>query len=69
MKKIVLSLLGIYRICISPYVPTECRFYPTCSCYMEEAIQKKGTLRGVLLGIKRILKCNPLYPGGYDPVK
>lgn len=69
VKKFFLYLLDIYRLLISPYVPTECRFYPTCSCYMKEAIEKKGILKGFLLGLKRILKCNPLYPGGYDPVK
>ncbi|MCX5798625.1 MAG: membrane protein insertion efficiency factor YidD [Proteobacteria bacterium] len=69
MKKLVIQLLEIYRICISPYIPTECRFHPTCSCYMQEAIQKKGILKGILFGLKRILKCNPFYPGGYDPVK
>ena len=69
VKKLFLGLLDIYRLLISPYVPTQCRFYPSCSCYMREAIEKKGVVRGGLLGLRRILKCNPLYPGGYDPVK
>jgi len=62
-------VLRLYRLCLSPYIPTTCRFYPTCSCYMIEAIQKKGFWTGVFLGLMRILKCNPLHPGGFDPVK
>ncbi|HBE45319.1 MAG TPA: membrane protein insertion efficiency factor YidD [Deltaproteobacteria bacterium] len=69
MKKILIRIIDIYRISLSPFIPTECRFYPTCSCYMKEAIEKKGILSGIFLGFKRILKCNPFHPGGYDPVK
>jgi hypothetical protein len=69
MKKIAVYFIKLYRILISPYVPTECRFYPTCSCYMAEAIEMKGIWKGILLGLRRILRCNPLFPGGYDPVK
>ncbi len=69
MKKTAIFLINAYRICIAPIVPTECRFYPTCSCYMKESIEKNGVIKGALLGFKRILKCNPLHPGGYDPVK
>jgi hypothetical protein len=69
MKPIAVFVLRLYRFCLSPYIPTTCRFYPTCSCYMAEAIQKKGFWRGVSLGLIRILKCNPLHPGGFDPVK
>ena len=69
MKTIAIFVLRLYRFCLSPYIPTTCRFYPTCSCYMIEAIQKKGFWRGISLGLMRILKCNPLHPGGFDPVK
>jgi uncharacterized protein len=69
MTKIALVVLKIYRLFISPYVPTACRFYPTCSCYMIEAIEKKGLVKGILLGLYRILKCNPFHPGGFDPVR
>lgn len=69
MKKILIKIIDVYRISLSPFIPTECRFYPTCSCYMKEAIEKKGILSGIFLGFKRILKCNPFHPGGYDPVK
>jgi len=58
-----------YQLCISPLLPVACRFTPTCSEYMIEAIRKKGPLRGLLLGIYRVLRCNPLCEGGYDPVE
>ncbi|OPY72003.1 MAG: putative membrane protein insertion efficiency factor [Syntrophorhabdus sp. PtaU1.Bin050] len=69
LKKILIYLLDVYKVCISPFIPTECRFYPTCSTYMQEAIQKKGVFRGLVCGLKRILRCNPFSRGGYDPVK
>jgi putative membrane protein insertion efficiency factor len=69
MTTIAVFLLKLYRLFVSPYVPTNCRFYPTCSSYMIEALQKKGFLKGVSLGLLRILKCNPFHPGGFDPVK
>jgi uncharacterized protein len=69
MRKFVIRLIDLYRVILSPFIPTECRFYPTCSCYAKEAIEKKGLTMGILYGLKRILKCNPLHPGGYDPVK
>jgi uncharacterized protein len=69
MTTIAVALLKLYRLLISPYIPTTCRFYPTCSCYMMEAIQKKGLLKGLFIGLFRILKCNPFHPGGYDPVR
>ena len=68
MKTIALALLRLYRLAISPYLPPSCRFYPTCSSYMIEAIEKKGVIRGIMLGLIRILKCHPLHPGGFDPV-
>ena len=69
MKFIVLSFLKLYRLLVSPYVPTACRFYPSCSAYMLEAVEKKGIFKGTLCGLLRILKCNPFHPGGFDPVK
>ncbi|HAR96158.1 MAG TPA: membrane protein insertion efficiency factor YidD [Deltaproteobacteria bacterium] len=69
MKKTAIFLLKIYKSAISPYVPTTCRFYPTCSSYMLEAIEQKGLLKGLLKGVLRILKCHPFHPGGFDPVK
>jgi uncharacterized protein len=69
MKRIVLLLIRIYHISIAPFLPTECRYYPTCSAYMVEAIERYGVLKGMALGVKRILRCNPFFPGGYDPVR
>jgi len=67
MKQIVLFLIKIYQF-ISKFTPPVCRFYPTCSEYTRQAIEKYGVIKGCRLGIKRILKCHPGNPGGYDPV-
>ena len=67
IKKFLLFLIKIYQS-ISKYTPPVCRFTPTCSEYMRQAIEKYGVLKGVWLGIKRICKCNPFHPGGYDPL-
>ncbi|WP_129408975.1 membrane protein insertion efficiency factor YidD [Marinitoga lauensis] len=68
MKKIFLGLIKIYKKFISPYKPSKCIYYPTCSTYTYEAIEKFGVLRGLYLGILRILRCNPFHQGGIDPV-
>lgn len=68
LKKFVLLIISFYRKFISPIKPPCCRFYPTCSQYMFTAVSKYGVLKGVFLGVKRILKCHPFHPGGYDPV-
>lgn len=60
--------IRFYQIFISPLKPPTCRFYPTCSAYAIEAIQKKGPVKGTWLAIKRIAKCHPFHPGGYDHV-
>jgi putative membrane protein insertion efficiency factor len=59
--------LGAYRRFISPWLPPACRFTPTCSEYARDAVRKYGALRGSLLACRRLLKCHPLHPGGYDP--
>ncbi|HHT66543.1 MAG: membrane protein insertion efficiency factor YidD [Caldicoprobacterales bacterium] len=69
MKNILLGLIRFYRRRISPWLPRSCRFYPTCSQYSMQAIEKYGSLKGMFLSLKRIMKCNPLHPGGYDPLK
>ncbi|MCR5523060.1 MAG: membrane protein insertion efficiency factor YidD [Clostridia bacterium] len=68
MKKVLLALIRFYRRRISPHLPPMCRYYPTCSQYAIEALETHGVFIGVLLTIKRLLKCNILFPGGYDPV-
>jgi putative membrane protein insertion efficiency factor len=68
MKRIILSLLRGYKHYVSPWLPPACRFEPTCSVYLYQAIEKKGIIRGLLLGLKRLLKCHPFHAGGYDPV-
>ncbi len=69
MKVCLLGLIRFYRSFISPLKPPTCRFYPTCSLYAIEAIEKYGAFKGGYLAGKRILKCHPFHPGGYDPVK
>ena len=67
-KRIMLGMIRFYRRFISPMFPPCCRFTPTCSAYALEAIQKYGALKGCYLAVRRILRCNPFHPGGYDPV-
>ncbi|MHC4473096.1 MAG: membrane protein insertion efficiency factor YidD [Planctomycetota bacterium] len=61
-------LIRLYRATVSPLLPPACRFTPTCSEYFETALRTWGPLKGTWLGIRRILRCRPLSPGGYDPV-
>ncbi len=66
---LLLGLIRIYRRGISPLFPPRCRFYPTCSEYAETALRRYGVVRGGWMAVKRLLKCHPLHPGGYDPVR
>ncbi|MCI9136476.1 MAG: membrane protein insertion efficiency factor YidD [Lachnospiraceae bacterium] len=68
MKKILIAFINLYRKYLSPLKTTKCPYYPTCSTYGLEAIQKHGALKGSLLAGWRILRCNPFSKGGYDPV-
>ena len=68
MKKILIAMVRAYQDGISPYIGAHCRYYPTCSAYFIEAVEKYGALKGSWLGIRRILRCHPGRPGGYDPV-
>lgn len=69
MQRVLILLLGGYKAVISPFLPSACRFYPTCSEYMKDAVSKHGAFRGVWLGLKRLARCHPFHEGGYDPVR
>lgn len=68
MRAALLALIRFYRRRISPLFPPCCRFYPSCSQYALQAIEKYGACKGGWLALKRVLRCNPFHPGGYDPV-
>ena len=68
MKYAVLSAIWVYQRTLSPLLPTSCRFYPSCSHYSWEAVEKYGIFKGIWLGIKRLGRCRPLGGQGYDPV-
>ena len=68
MKRLLLLLVQFYRSCISPLTPPSCRYYPTCSAYAREAIERYGARRGAWMALRRILRCHPFHAGGYDPV-
>ena len=68
MKKVLIALVNFYRAAISPYRRPCCRYYPTCSQYALEALEKYGAFKGVWLALCRVLRCNPFHKGGYDPV-
>jgi putative membrane protein insertion efficiency factor len=69
MKFLVLDFLRLYKTLVSPFLPSACRFTPTCSEYAMQAVEKYGATRGTWMGIKRILRCQPFCRGGHDPVK
>jgi len=66
MKNIIISIIKLYKLFLSPILPNSCRFYPTCSDYMILSIEKYGILKGLLKGIWRIIRCNPISKGGID---
>lgn len=68
LKALFIGIIRFYQIIISPLKPPTCRFYPTCSHYGLEAVKRFGALKGGFLTIKRIAKCHPFHPGGFDPV-
>jgi putative membrane protein insertion efficiency factor len=68
MKFIALGAIRLYQRWLSPWLPSSCRYDPTCSHYMVEAIEKHGLIKGMWLGMQRIARCHPLGPSGYDPV-
>ncbi|MCB8752790.1 membrane protein insertion efficiency factor YidD [Planktothrix agardhii] len=68
MKTLLITLIKGYRLLISPLFPPVCRFHPTCSQYAIEALETFGIIQGSWLALKRILRCHPYHPGGYDPI-
>jgi putative membrane protein insertion efficiency factor len=68
VKILVIALIRFYQYAISPLIGRRCRYFPTCSEYTADAVTKYGALKGSWLGVKRICRCHPWHPGGYDPV-
>ena len=68
MRTVLVLLVRGYQVALSPLLPPSCRYYPSCSEYAVEALQKHGALRGSWLAVRRIARCHPFRPGGYDPV-
>jgi putative membrane protein insertion efficiency factor len=68
MTGLLVGLIRLYKKLLSPVLPPACRFQPTCSDYAADAIQKHGPVRGVFLAVRRIVRCAPWHPGGFDPV-
>ena len=69
MRELVVGALRLYKRWISPALPSACRFSPTCSVYMMEAVTRYGVVKGVWLGLKRLARCHPFHQGGFDPVR
>jgi putative membrane protein insertion efficiency factor len=67
-RQILLWTIRGYQLAISPMIGPRCRFYPSCSCYAHTAIERFGVVRGIWLGVRRLLRCHPFAEGGYDPV-
>ena len=68
MERLLIALLRTYQYAISPFLGRRCRYYPSCSEYAVEAVEKHGAIKGGWLGVKRVCRCHPWHPGGYDPV-
>ena len=65
---LVLGALHAYKMCVSPFLPSACRFYPTCSIYAHQAVSEYGPIRGLWMAALRLMRCHPFHPGGFDPV-
>ena len=68
MKALLLALLRAYQYAVRPLLGANCRFYPSCSDYAKEAVERHGAYHGAWLALRRVLKCHPCHPGGFDPV-
>ena len=68
IKNFLIKTIRLYQLILSPLLGSNCRFEPTCSQYFIEAVEMNGALKGSMMGIKRLLKCHPWHPGGFDPV-
>ena len=68
MKQLLILFVRAYQVTLGPLLPASCRFYPSCSAYMIEALERHGAMRGGWMGVRRILRCHPFHVGGFDPV-
>jgi uncharacterized protein len=68
VSKVLVALVRLYQVGLSPLLPPSCRYYPSCSAYAVTALERHGALRGSWLAVRRIARCHPFHPGGYDPV-
>lgn len=68
MRHVLIALVRMYQVGLSPLLPASCRYYPSCSAYAIAALEKHGAVRGAWLAVRRIARCHPFHPGGYDPV-
>jgi len=69
MRKLIGGVLRLYKVAVSPFLPSACRYYPSCSEYIRQAVEKYGVARGVWMGVKRLSRCHPFHAGGLDPVR
>ena len=69
MQYLLISGLRLYKFVVSPFLPSACRFHPTCSEFMRQAIEQHGSLKGTWMGLRRLARCHPFHAGGYDPVR
>ena len=69
MQWILIRALRLYQLALSPFLPSACRFHPTCSEYMRQAVEERGAIKGVWMGLRRLARCHPFHTGGYDPVR
>jgi putative membrane protein insertion efficiency factor len=69
VRWIIVGALRVYKFSVSPLLPSACRFYPSCSDYMREAVERHGAAKGVWMGLCRLARCHPFHAGGFDPVR